>query len=149
MERNLTLKHILPYSPEKVWQVLTDKDDMAKWLAMANDFVARKGHRAQFTSPTPQKAWDGIVHSEVLEVDVNRRIAYTWEFGEQKVTTTLVWTLKAKQNGTEVTLEHKGFTGVGGFVTSMAFASTWKNVLKKKLPAVLKYVEEHQQELLS
>lgn len=139
MKRNLKLRKTYAFSPEKVWRALTESEYMAKWI-MDNNFIPRPGYRAKFTAPA-QKGWEGIVYSDVLEVEENRRITYTWEVNEDKIPTTLVWSLEPQKNGTLVTLEHKGFEGLGGIITSMAFASTWKNILNRKLPTVLKYME--------
>ncbi len=97
---------------ERVWRALTDPVRLSRWMMFtATDFRPVVGHRFQFrTQPMP--GWDGVIESEVLEVEEPHRLAYTWEGGPQAmvVTTTVVWTLTEAAAGvTRLHLEQSGF----------------------------------------
>jgi uncharacterized protein YndB with AHSA1/START domain len=90
---------------EKVWHALTDTKTLAKWI-MDNDFKPIVGHKFQFRTE-PTQWWDGIVNSEVLEVDEPHKLSYTWVGGG--INTTVTWTLKHLDGTTYLHLEQTGF----------------------------------------
>lgn len=66
----------LPHSPDKVWRALTDPTLVSKWL-MATDMGPLVGTKFTFKSqPTPW--WNGIVECQILELEPNKRLRYTW-----------------------------------------------------------------------
>jgi uncharacterized protein YndB with AHSA1/START domain len=70
--QSISLEHDLPHPPAKVWRALTEPELLAKWI-MANDMRPLVGHSFSFKAqPTPW--WDGIVHCEVLEMDLHKRL---------------------------------------------------------------------------
>jgi uncharacterized protein YndB with AHSA1/START domain len=103
--RSLVIERELPYPPEKIWRALTEGSLLREWL-MDNDLLPIVGHRFTFRS-TPVPNWDGIIHSEVLAVEPNRRLSYRWNsLGLESV---VVWTLVATDTGTLLRMEHSGF----------------------------------------
>ena len=120
--------------PELVWAALTTRDAIAVWL-MPNDFELRLGHRFEFkTRPAP--GFDGIVRCEVLEIIPLEKLAYSWVGGG--VSTRVIWTLKSKNNGTHLTLDHEGFSGLRGLLVSSILGKGWRSkILRLNLPALL------------
>src|ERR1044072_1100991 len=76
MERTISLKTVLHYPTEKVWQALTDAKLLGSWF-MQNDIVPEAGHSFTFRM-APQKGWDGITHCQVIAVEPMKHIAYTY-----------------------------------------------------------------------
>ena len=98
---------------ETVWEYLTKPELMEQWL-MKNDFQPTVGADFQFrTGPIPSLDFDGIFYCKVLEVVPFKKLSYTWNCGpgeaEIDLTSVVVWQLEAKDNGTQVYLEHSGF----------------------------------------
>jgi uncharacterized protein YndB with AHSA1/START domain len=91
---------------EKVWLALTDAKTLAKWVMDNDDFEPVVGHKFQFRTE-PTQWWDGIVNSEVLEVDEPHKLSYTWVGGG--ISTTVKWTLKQSDGTTHLHLEQTGF----------------------------------------
>jgi uncharacterized protein YndB with AHSA1/START domain len=83
----VVLERVYPYPPERVWRALTDRQALAEWL-MPNDFQPTVGHKFQF-NVGPQWGWRGYVDCVVLEVDVPRRLSYSWEGDPKHPTTAL------------------------------------------------------------
>jgi uncharacterized protein YndB with AHSA1/START domain len=95
----------LPHPPEKVWRALTQGPLIKEWL-MENDFQPVVGHRFNFRS-TPMPQWNGVIDSEVLVVEPNKKLSYSWNaLGLESV---VVWTLLATSGGTLVRMEQSGF----------------------------------------
>jgi len=90
MKSDVSLDYQFTSSIEQVWNALTDSDTLAKWI-WDNDFKPVVGHKFQFRTE-PNEWWDGIVDSEVLEVDEPHKLSYTWVSAGES--TTVTWTLK-------------------------------------------------------
>lgn len=144
MERDIKLNWYFEQSPEQVWQCLTNVELLNQWF-MQSDFKAEVGHHFRFVSkPKPAVGWDGIVYSEVLEVIPNKKLVYTWKGGPKpgviNLDTVLIWTLRPQQNGTLLTLEHKGFKGMKNFLSSFIMEKGWQiNIERKFMKVLVKY----------
>jgi uncharacterized protein YndB with AHSA1/START domain len=103
--RTLVIEKEMSHRPEKIWRALTQGALMKEWL-MDNDFQPVVGHKFNFRS-TPNPHWDGIIHSEVLVVEPNQKLSYTWS--SLGLVTVVVWTLTATGGGTLVRMEQSGF----------------------------------------
>ena len=66
----------MPHPPEKIWRALTEGPLIEEWL-MKNDFQPVVGHRFNFRS-TPVPGWNGVIDCEVLVVEPNARLSYSW-----------------------------------------------------------------------
>ncbi len=103
--RTLVIQREMPHPPEKIWRALTQGPLIKEWL-MDNDFQPIVGHGFNFRS-TPMHKWDGVIDSEVLVVEPNKTLSYTWNaLGLESV---VVWTLIATSGGTLVRMEQSGF----------------------------------------
>lgn len=103
--RSLVIEKEMPHPPEKIWRALTQGALIKEWL-MDNDFQPVAGHRFNFRS-TPVPNWNGVIESEVLVVEPNKKLSFSWNaLGLESV---VVWTLEATSGGTLVRLEHSGF----------------------------------------
>jgi uncharacterized protein YndB with AHSA1/START domain len=103
----INVDQYLAHPPARVWRALTDPELLARWL-MPNDFQPVVGHRFTFrTEPRPSYGFDGVVHSEVLELEPERRLRLAWRGGG--LDTTVTWTLVPEGRGTRLFLEHAGF----------------------------------------
>ncbi len=103
--RTLVIEKELPYPPEKIWRALTQGALIQEWL-MDNDFEPVVGHRFNFRA-TPVPNWSGVIESEVLELEPNKKLSYRWNtMGLEGV---VAWTLVETSGGTLLRLEHSGF----------------------------------------
>jgi uncharacterized protein YndB with AHSA1/START domain len=103
--RTLVIEREMPHPPEKIWRALTEGSLIKEWL-MENDFQPIVGHGFKFRS-TPVPNWDGIINSEVLIVEPNKKLSYSW--GTMGMESVVTWTLAATSGGTLVRMEHSGF----------------------------------------
>ena len=97
----------LPHSPAKVWRALTDPTLLAEWLLPVVGLELEPG--AAFTFKTePHPGWDGIVNCRILEVEVHKKISYTWVVGFG-LDTVVTFMLTPTASGTHLSLVQSGF----------------------------------------
>jgi uncharacterized protein YndB with AHSA1/START domain len=90
----------IPHPPEKIWRALTQPHLIEEWL-MKNDFKPVMNHRFNLRAD-----W-GTVDCQVLTIEPNRTLSYTWAaLGLDSVVT---WTLTPTRTGTHLRMQHSGF----------------------------------------
>jgi len=141
MKSDIHLEWHLAFPPAEVWACLTDPALISQWL-MKTDFQPVVGHHFQFLSK-PKKAfgWDGIVHGEVLEVIAEKKLSFRWRGGPGDGTLTLdsivTWTLQSRPDGTSLTLDHTGFKGFRGYISSMVMKKGWGGHILRRFTEIL------------
>jgi len=139
MERDIVMEVTYAAPPESVWRALTEPELLREWL-MENNFRAEKGVRCEFRMP-PRPGFSGLVRCEVIEVELHRRLVYTWDGGGAWGKTTVAWTLEPSASGTRLRLEHRGFRGFRPFLLSLMMGSGWKKKLNAVVPKILEHIE--------
>jgi len=103
--RSLVIEKDMPHAPEKIWRALTQAPLIGQWL-MENDFRPVMGHKFTLRAkPVPN--WNGIVDCEVLAIEPNQRLSYTW--GSMGLASVVTWTLTPGNGSTRVRMEQSGF----------------------------------------
>jgi uncharacterized protein YndB with AHSA1/START domain len=98
--RAVVVEREMPHPAEKVWRALTQGALLEEWL-MKNDFQPVVGHRFNLRAD-----W-GAVDCQVLAVEANKTLSYTWAaYGLESVVT---WTLTPTSTGTHLRMEQSGF----------------------------------------
>jgi uncharacterized protein YndB with AHSA1/START domain len=103
--RSLVIEREMPHPPEKIWRALTQGQLIQEWL-MENDFQPAVGYKFQFRA-TPMPNWNGVIDCQVLIVEPNTRLSYSWE--SMGLKSVVAWTLTPTANGTLVRMEQSGF----------------------------------------
>jgi uncharacterized protein YndB with AHSA1/START domain len=119
-------------SPSEVWEYLTKAELIEQWLAKT-DFKPVVGQEFQFTNSC--KADDDkphYTHCQVLEIKPCKLLSYSWRKGTNKkeitVDSVVTWTLTDKNGGTELQLQHNGFTLIED---TIAHSKGWNECLTK------------------
>jgi uncharacterized protein YndB with AHSA1/START domain len=98
--RSVVIERELPHPPGKIWRALTQPHLIEEWL-MKNDFKPAVGHGFNLRAD-----W-GAVECQVLAVEPNKTLSYTWAaYGLESVVT---WTLAPTNTGTHLRMEQSGF----------------------------------------
>ena len=109
--RSIVIEREMPHPPEKIWRSLIQGPLIEEWL-MKNDFQPVVGHRFNFRA-TPMPQWNGVTDCQVLVVEPNKRLSYSWNAsGEEAANglkTVVTWTLTPTKGGTHVRMEQSGF----------------------------------------
>ena len=103
--KTVTIEREMPHPPEKIWRALTQPALVSEWL-MENDFRPVVGHKFNFRAD-PMPNWNGVIESEVLIVEPNKKLSYSWS--SLGLVSVVVWTLLATSGGTLVRMEQSGF----------------------------------------
>jgi uncharacterized protein YndB with AHSA1/START domain len=103
--RTVVVEKLFSHSPEKLWRALTEQSLIAQWL-LNNDFNPSVGQRFQFRAE-PMPNWNGIIDCEVLVVEPQRRLSYTWN--SLGLESTVLFTLTPEESGTRLRMEQSGF----------------------------------------
>ena len=132
MQNNIRQTWFFQQPPAEVWEYLTRPELIEQWL-MKTDFKPIAGYKFRFTfEPKNDSKYEGIVDCEVLEVDPFTKLSYSWNGNTQDRTRSfkskVVWTLMPKGSGTELQLQHDGFTFPDDILTH---SSGWNVCLKR------------------
>jgi uncharacterized protein YndB with AHSA1/START domain len=105
--RSVVIERDFAHPPEKLWRALTQPHLIAEWL-MKNDFALAVGHRFQL-----QGEWGGTLDCEVLVVEANRVLSYSWNFDYDdpalRLRSIVTFTLTKSAAGTRLRVEQAGF----------------------------------------
>jgi uncharacterized protein YndB with AHSA1/START domain len=103
--RSVVVERELASPPEKIWRALTQPHLIEEWL-MKNDFKPVAGHRFKLRRD-PKPDVSVVVDCQVVAVEPNKMLSYTWEaFGLESVVT---FTLTPTSTGTHLRVEQSGF----------------------------------------
>ena len=98
--RTVTVERDIPFPPEKIWRALTQPHLIQEWL-MKNDFALDVGHKFTLSGD-----W-GSVDCEVLEVEPNKSLSYSWN--AMGLESTVTFTLTKTGTGTRLRMDQAGF----------------------------------------
>jgi uncharacterized protein YndB with AHSA1/START domain len=105
--RSVVVDREFAYPPERIWRALTQPHLIEEWL-MKNDFSPDVGHRFNLRGD-----WGGVLDCEVLEVEPNRSLSYSWNFAHDdpafNLESVVTFTLTPIGAGTHLRMEQKGF----------------------------------------
>ena len=105
--RSVVVERDFPHLSEKLWRALTQPHLIEEWL-MKNDFLPLVGHRFNLRGD-----WGGVLDCEVLEVEPNRTLSYTWNFvhddAAYNLKSVVTFTLAPTHTGTHLRVEQSGF----------------------------------------
>jgi uncharacterized protein YndB with AHSA1/START domain len=105
--RCVVIEREFPHPPEKLWRALTQPHLIQEWL-MKNDFAPVVGHRFHLSGE-----WGGVLDCEVLTLEQNKTLSYTWDFVHQdpafNLKSVVTFTLTPTSKGTQLRMEQVGF----------------------------------------
>jgi uncharacterized protein YndB with AHSA1/START domain len=104
--RTVVIERDFAHPPGKLWRALTQPHLIAEWL-MQNDFAAVVGHPFSL-----QGDWGGVT-GEVLEVEPDRRLSYTWNHAHSDpaydLKSVVTFTLTPTATGCRLQVAQSGF----------------------------------------
>ena len=105
--RTVAVERDFPHPPEKLWRALTQPHLIEEWL-MKNDFKPVVGHSFNLRGE-----WGGVLDCEVLAVEPNKVLSYTWNFSHDDAAfdlkSVVTFILTPTRTGTLLRMEQSGF----------------------------------------
>ena len=105
--RSVVVEREFPFPAEKVWRALTQPHLLEEWL-MKNDFKPVVGHSFNLRGD-----WGGVLDCEVLAVEPNKTLSYTWNHTHEdpayNLQSVVTFTLTPTSTGTHLRVEQAGF----------------------------------------
>jgi uncharacterized protein YndB with AHSA1/START domain len=114
---------------EKVWNALTDKEQMKQWYFNIADFKPEVGFRFQFEGGDDKYTYLHLCR--ILEVVPNKKLSHTWSYEAQPEETVVTWELFDEGEKTRVKLTHEGLEKIAHHGPAFAannFAEGWKYI---------------------
>lgn len=126
---------------EKVWQAITDKEQMKEWYFTLDDFKPEVGF--EFTFPGQGTKGEKYIHlCKIIEVDPGKKLTYSWRYENLPGNSFVTFELFGEGDKTRLRLTH---AGLETFVTDNpdfakeSFAKGWTELIGNLLKA---YVEK-------
>ena len=105
--RAMVIEREMAFPPERIWRALTQPHLIEEWL-MKNDFKPVVGHSFNLRGD-----WGGVLDCEVLAIEPNKVLSYTWNFRHDdaafNLRSVVTFTLTPTSKGTRLRVEQSGF----------------------------------------
>ena len=120
---------------DKVWNAITNKEQMKNWYFDVPDFEPKIGNNFSFYGGDENEEYHHFC--EIVDLIPNEKLKHSWTYPEISKEKTLVkWELKPENEGTIVTLTHKGleaFEHLGENFKMHSFRKGWEDIVGKSL----------------
>lgn len=120
---------------DKVWNAITNKEQMKNWYFDVPDFEPKIGNNFSFYGGDENEEYHHFC--EIVDLIPNEKLKHSWAYPEISKEKTLVkWELKPENEGTIVTLTHKGleaFEHLGENFKIHSFRKGWEDIVGKSL----------------
>lgn len=130
----IIIERVYDAPAEKVWQAITDKNQMKEWYFDFEEFKPEVGFEFTWTAGDNEKKW--LHAGKITEVEKGKKITYSWKYpgfaGESFVT----WELFAEGSKTRLKLTHAGletFPGDEPGLKKENFVKGWTSFVGTKL----------------
>jgi uncharacterized protein YndB with AHSA1/START domain len=92
---------------ERVWQALTDKEQMKRWYFTLDDFKPEEGF--EFTFPGQGQKGEQYIHiCRITEVIPNKKLQHTWSYKGIEGSSRVTFELFEEGNKTRLKFTHEG-----------------------------------------
>ena len=125
---------ILDAPASRVWQALTDKDELKQWCFEMEAFKPEEGFEFQFYG---EKDGDKFLHlCKVLEVEVEKKMKWLWSYENVPGDTYVTFELFPQGDKTKLRLTHEGLDKLpqDENYAKTNFVEGWNAILDDLLP---------------
>lgn len=118
---------------EKVWNAITDREQMKQWYFDMSEFKPEVGFEFTFEGGAEDRIY---VHlCKITEVIPNKKLKHSWRYKGYEGESFVTWELSAEGNGTRVKLIHEGletFPPIADFAKEN-FVAGWTAIVGKNI----------------
>lgn len=134
MNDPIIVEQFIEAPPEKVWQAITNKEQMKEWYFDIADFELKEGAIFNFYESEKKEYHH---RGKILEIIPNQKFKHTWTHpSHSKGSSYLTWELIPEGTGTRVKLTHEGlenFADGGPAFAPENFAMGWDAIVHSSL----------------
>lgn len=135
----LVVERTLNAPAEKVWQAITDPDQMKQWYFDLPGFQPVVGYEFEFTGgPTPERQYRHVC--KITEVVAGERLTYSWRYAGYPGESFVTFALETRGEQTLLRLTHRGletFPADNPDFAAKNFAEGWSEIIGMSLPQFL------------
>ena len=139
MNEPIKIQECFHVSAEKIWQAITDKEQMKQWYFDIPDFELKVDSTFNFYEPDGAKKYHH--RCTIKEILPNRKLQHTWTHpSHSKGESMLTWEIFPIGRFTLVTLTHLGvenFSDGGSDFSRENYEGGWNELIGKLLKAFL------------
>jgi len=125
----LVVERVFDAPVERVWQALTDKEELRHWSFDIPDFEPEEGY--EFTFSGRNENGVKIHYCRITEVIEQRKLAYTWRYQHIKGVSSVTWELFPEGKKTRLRLTHAGLeklANAGADYRCQSFEMGWNSI---------------------
>jgi uncharacterized protein YndB with AHSA1/START domain len=114
----------------RVWQALTNKEELMQWSFNIPDFEPEEGYEFTFNGQS-ESGQKKIHHCRITEVVDQRKLAYSWRYQNMKGISHVTWELFPEGRKTRLRLTHAGlekFAHAGADFRRQNFEMGWGGI---------------------
>jgi len=122
----------------RVWQALTDKDEMKQWYFDLKEFKPEVGFKFQFWGGDEKKKYLHLC--EITEVVPNKKLTYSWRYDGYTGESFVTFELSPEGDKTRLKLTHEGLETFPADESALArknFESGWNQIIGNSLKEFL------------
>lgn len=137
--QNLIVERIYEAPIQKVWEAITDKNQMKQWYFDLVEFKPEVGFQFQFTGKG-QKGEQYVHLCTITEVIPLKKMQYSWEYEGYPGYSLVTFELYDMGNKTKLRLTHSGletFLQDNADFARKSFNAGWNEIIGKTLPEYL------------
>ncbi len=119
---------------EKVWQAITDKEQMKQWYFDMTNFEAKVGTEFSFDGGDGNKIYKHLC--KITELNPEKKLAYSWRYDGYEGISFVSFELFAEENKTRLKLTHSGletFPHDNPAFAKEDFVAGWTEIIGSKL----------------
>lgn len=123
----------------RVWQAITDKDEMKKWYFDIAEFKAEKGFRFEFTAGD-ENGTQYLHLCEITEVVPEKKLTYSWRYDNFAGNSLVTFELFEQGDKTLLKLTHEGietFPHDNPDFAESNFSQGWNQIINTSLKEYL------------
>jgi len=138
-EKNVVVEHTYEVPVQKVWDALTNKDQLKQWYFDLDEFKPEVGFR--FTFKGQGHKGEQYIHvCTILEIVPFKKLQYSWEYEGYLGYSLVTFELFEKGSATKLRLTHSGlesFANNNPDFAQNSFMEGWNIIIGKMLPGFL------------
>ena len=132
------LERIFQAPIDKIWQAITDKDQMKQWYFDLADFKPEVGFEFSFEGGPPERIYLHLC--KITEVVPLKKLTYSWRYDGYPGNSLVSFELTSQGNKTLLRLTHEGlesFPADEKDFTKSNFEEGWDSIINKSLAEYL------------